>query len=353
MSAEDLKDIAVTQFKQAKDAAANGDHRNAVALFRQTLHISPESAQIRRALRDSQCEMVPEGAIPKLKSLKLLKLKAQMKVVEAAGNWDSLLSLAEEAAEIAPRDAEVSAMTGAAALGLEYRVAAFVFYERAAELAPDNVRYRRKCATLLEQNGQTARAIEFWREVNELDPEDAVARKKIKRLTATGFMETDQSVKREPVPRLPPVQRADDIPAADLEHKEWMTPIEEVRDLMASQPQTAPTPQPTSNREPASPPPEPAPEPEAPAPAPLPPTARPSAAGRAVAARPGNNSGGLTIPIPDDLPADVRRLMGDANGLLQRGRRGEAKMVLGKAPKMSGGDERIEAVLTLLKPRRK
>lgn len=191
MNPDELRVAAVARFKQGKEALANGDCDDAVSLFQQALELTPRSAQIRRALRDAQCKSIPQGrTLPKLTSLKLLKLRAQMKIMEAAGDWENLERVAEEAAAIDPWDIETNAMTAAATYGLEFLTTAFVFYQRVAQLDPTNLKYLRRCASLLEHNGQDDKAFDYWQKIHQANPNDALARKRVKECQARDFITT-------------------------------------------------------------------------------------------------------------------------------------------------------------------
>lgn len=188
MSPEEIQAAAVARYRQAKDALKSGDIGQAIALFGQALELTPQSAQIRRALRDAQCLAIPQGqSLPKLTKLKLLKLKAQMKIMDAAGDWEHLVAVAEEAASINPWDIETNAATAAACLGMDYKSAAFVFYQRVAEQAPTNTKYLRRCATMLEATSQDEKAFEYWQRILKADPQDLLASKRVKQGLALGF----------------------------------------------------------------------------------------------------------------------------------------------------------------------
>jgi len=180
MTPDELRVAAVARFKQGKDTLANGDPEQAVALFQKALELSPESAQVRRTLRDTQRKVIPQGRdLPTEASRKLSSLKVHMKVIEAEGDWKNLESAAEEAASIDPWDVEVEAMTAAATLGLEYRATAFVFYQRVAKREPTNTTYLRRCASLLELNGQDEKAFDYWHRIQRVDPAHSLARKRV------------------------------------------------------------------------------------------------------------------------------------------------------------------------------
>ena len=194
MSPDEIRVASVARFRQAKEAVKSGDIDKALELLGQALELAPESAQVRRTLRDVQCQAVPPGNIPsKLVKLKLVKLKAQIKVMDAAGDWANLLKVAEEAASIDPWDIEINAATAAACLGMDYRPAAFLFYQRVAEQDPTNTKFLRRCATMLEAADKDEKAFEYWQRINEVDPEDALAQKRVKEGEALGFHQPKQA----------------------------------------------------------------------------------------------------------------------------------------------------------------
>ncbi len=189
MTPDELRVAAVAPFKQGKDALVGGNAEEAVSFFQKALELSPESAQVRRTLRDTQRKVIPQGQeLPREASLKLSSLKAQMKILETEGDWENLEKAAEEAADINPWDVEVEAMTAAATLGLEYRAAAFVFYQRVAKRDPNNTTYLRRCASLLELNGQDEKAFDYWHRIQRVDSAHSLARKRVDDGLAKGYV---------------------------------------------------------------------------------------------------------------------------------------------------------------------
>lgn len=194
MSPDEIRVASVARYRQAKDAVKSGDTDKALELLGQALELAPESAQVRRTLRDVQCQAIPPGNIPtKLAKLKLVKLKAQIKVMDAAGDWEGLIRTAEEAATIDPWDIEINAATAAACLGLDYKPAAFLFYQRVSEQEPTNTKFLRRCASMLESTGQDEKAFEYWQRVNKVDPNDSLAKKRVKEGRALGFHQPKQA----------------------------------------------------------------------------------------------------------------------------------------------------------------
>ncbi len=177
-------------------------------LFKQALQLAPDSVRVRRSLRKTQWALIPrEAAIPKLQNLKLLKLRAQLKIDQTRQDWDAVLKRCEEALEIAPHDAELNFVSGEACLELGYQQTARFAFAAALELEPDNRVFLRKSATMAESDGKFSKALQYWQRIQKLTPHDSAVETKIAQLMAISFVDDETRNRQRKRTPLPPDDR--------------------------------------------------------------------------------------------------------------------------------------------------
>ncbi|MEX2286114.1 MAG: tetratricopeptide repeat protein [Planctomycetaceae bacterium] len=188
--AADKKKIAADCWKKGNDAALQGQFDYAVEMLSQSVKLEPENRLFRETLRGVERRKYKDNK--KGASMAALSIKpAQMSIAneKRKENWAAVDQLAEGALKVNPWHAQLNAEMANACSRLGYKECAIFGYRTALASEPDSVPNNTALAYLLEDRGEYNEAIECWKRVYKIQPNNGEARSKITQLAASSMMD--------------------------------------------------------------------------------------------------------------------------------------------------------------------
>lgn len=188
--AADKKKIAADCWRKGTEAMSRENWDYAVDMFARAVALMPDNVAYRQTLRGAECRKYDNNKSgARMAGMRLMGIRGKIKRARMRPDWKEVDRLAEEGLKVNPWDPQLNAEQGEACEKLGYQEPAVFGFQRALEGDPDNKKYLRQLALLLEERGQFTEAIHLWQRVQKLVSDDEEARKKITELQTNSMME--------------------------------------------------------------------------------------------------------------------------------------------------------------------
>jgi tetratricopeptide (TPR) repeat protein len=188
---DNKKKIAADCFRKGNDAMEKKNFDYAVKMHSSAVQLVPDNLMFRQTLRG--CERYLYGnnkkgaAFARLR-LRLQGIRGKIRKARSKSNWAALDQAAETGLTINPWNAQLHADMGDACFHLGYSEIAEYGYKNAVDNDPESRTFLEKLAEIHELRGNYSAAIECWKKVSKLEPNDGEVRAKITGLEATSTM---------------------------------------------------------------------------------------------------------------------------------------------------------------------
>ena len=173
-----------TLYERACEVIAQGKNDDyARQLLLGCLKLDPTHTACRKTLREIN-EKRSGGLFSYLVgSMKLIALRARMRVAQRNGNWRKVIEKGEAILAHRPNDIAVHQDMAAAAQALDLPALAVWLLEQAREQSPQSKSLLTSLAEVHEKKGDLNRAVSVWQQVGKLDPHDVDVKGKINTLS--------------------------------------------------------------------------------------------------------------------------------------------------------------------------
>jgi tetratricopeptide (TPR) repeat protein len=186
------KKIAADCFRKGNDAMEKKNFDYAVEMYRSSVQLVPDNLMFRQTLRGCERYLYDnnkKGATFAKLRLRLRGIRGKIRRARSKSNWAALDQAAETGLTLNPWNSQLNADMGDACLNLGFTEIALFGYANAVENDPENRNYLEKLGDLYETRGNYAKAIECWKKISKLYPNEGQVRAKITGLEATRVMD--------------------------------------------------------------------------------------------------------------------------------------------------------------------
>jgi tetratricopeptide (TPR) repeat protein len=190
MTADHKKKLAAECFRKGNEAMVKGNFDYAVEMHGTAVQLIPDNLTFRQTLRGCEQRMYnnnKKGA--KMVGFRLTGIRNKIRKARSKKDWAAQDQAAEEGLTLNPWDAQLNADMGEACYNLGYTEIAQFGYVNAVESEPENKELLRKLAGLYELRGNYSGAIECWRKISKIEPNNREVRSKITGLEAMQVMD--------------------------------------------------------------------------------------------------------------------------------------------------------------------
>ena len=188
--AVDKKKIAADCWKHGNDALVKENWEYAIEMYTQSVKLVPDNLTYRQTLRGAECKKYKNNKTgARRTALKLMGPKGRIKKGRLKKDWEAIDLAAEEGLAVNPWDPQLNFDMAQACQERGFDEAAVFGFQRAVEGEPDDKRYNRALALLLELRGNYTDASKCWQRILQVDPLDTEARTKVTHLEARSVME--------------------------------------------------------------------------------------------------------------------------------------------------------------------
>ncbi len=190
MTQDNKKKIAADCFRKGNEAMERGNFDYAVKMHTTAVQLIPDNLMFRQTLRGCERRMYRDNKSgAKMASIQLMGLRSRIKKARSKSDWAALDQLAEEGLKVNPWDAHLNADMAEACLNLGYTELAEYGFRLAVENDPGNREFLRKLAEVCKLRGSYSGAIECWKRIQKLEPNNAEARSMITGLQADAVID--------------------------------------------------------------------------------------------------------------------------------------------------------------------
>lgn len=204
---DNKKKIAADCFRKGNDAMEKRNFDYAVKMHSSAVQLVPDNLMFRQTLRGCERYLYAnnkKGAKFARLRLRLRRVRGKIRKARSKSNWTALDQAAEQGMTLNPWNSQLNADMGDACFHLGYTELAEFGYKNAVDNDPENKVFLEKLGDIHELRGNYSQAIECWKKISKLDPNNGHVRSKITGLEATSTMvrggyegaETTQEVRR-------------------------------------------------------------------------------------------------------------------------------------------------------------
>jgi tetratricopeptide (TPR) repeat protein len=190
MSPDNKKRIAADCWKKGNEAMQKQNFDYAVDMHGKAVLLAPENIAFRQTLRGCERKLYNENKTgAKMAGIRLTGIRNRIKKARSKQDWTAMDQAAEEGLKLNPWDTQLNADLGEACFNLGYTQIAEYAYKTAVDNDGDNAELLRKLANIYELRGGYSEAIECWRRISKLEPNNGEVRAKITGLEAMAVMD--------------------------------------------------------------------------------------------------------------------------------------------------------------------
>lgn len=186
------KKIAADCFRKGNDAMEKKNFDYAVEMYSSCVQLVPDNLIFRQTLRGCErylYENNKKGAAFSRLRLRLKGIRGKIRKARSKSNWTALDQAAEQGLVLNPWNAQLNADMGDACLNLGFTEIAEFGYTNAVENDPEKRAFLEKLGEVNELRGNYSKAIDCWKKISKLYPNDGQVRAKITGLEATRVMD--------------------------------------------------------------------------------------------------------------------------------------------------------------------
>lgn len=189
-SSDSKNKLARDCYLKANQAMEKRNFDYAVKMYGTAVQLVPDNLMFRQNLRGCERKMYNENKSgAKLASLKLTGVRSRIRKARSKKEWVAMDQAAEEGLTINPWDPQLNADMAEACFNLDRPELAEYGYRIAVEYDPDNKVFLQKLGELNELRGNYREAIECWRKISKLEPNNGKIRAKLTGLEASAVMD--------------------------------------------------------------------------------------------------------------------------------------------------------------------
>jgi tetratricopeptide (TPR) repeat protein len=189
---DNKKKIAADCFRKGNDAMEKRNFDYAVKMHSSAVQLVPDNLMFRQTLRGCErylYENNKKGAKFARLRLRLRGIRGKIRKARSKSNWAALDQAAESGLTLNPWNAQLNSDMGDACFQLGYTELAEYGYKNAVDNDPENKTFLEKLGDIHELRGNYAQAIDCWKKISKLDPNNGYVRSKITGLEATAVMD--------------------------------------------------------------------------------------------------------------------------------------------------------------------
>ena len=189
---DNKKKIAADCFRKGNDAMEKKNFDYAVEMYSSSVQLVPDNLMFRQTLRGCErylYENNKKGATLARLRLRLTGVYRKIRKARSKSNWTAVDQAAEKGLTLNPWNSHLNADMGDACLNLGFTEIAEFGYAIAVENDPENRKFLEKLGGVFELRGNYAKAIECWKKISKLYPNEGEVRAKITGLEATRVMD--------------------------------------------------------------------------------------------------------------------------------------------------------------------
>jgi tetratricopeptide (TPR) repeat protein len=189
---DNKKKIAADCFRKGNDAMEKRNFDYAVKMQSQAVQLIPDNLMFRQTLRGCERYLYANnklGARFARLRLRLKGIRGKIRKARSKSDWGALDQAAEAGLTLNPWNAQLNADMGEACFQRGYNELAEFGYKIAVENDPENRRFLEKLGEVYELRGNYSAAIDCWKKISKLYPNDGQVRAKITGLEASRVMD--------------------------------------------------------------------------------------------------------------------------------------------------------------------
>jgi tetratricopeptide (TPR) repeat protein len=186
------KKIAADCFRKGNDAMEKRNFDYAVKMHSSAVQLVPDNLMFRQTLRGCERYLYgnnKKGARFSRMRLRLKGIRGKIRKARSKSDWTALDQAAEAGLTLNPWNAQLNADMGDACFNLGYTELAEFGFKNAVDNDPENRRFLEKLGDVLELRGNYSQAIDCWKKISKLFPNDGHVRAKITGLEASRVMD--------------------------------------------------------------------------------------------------------------------------------------------------------------------
>ncbi len=176
---DNKKKIAADCFRKGNDAMEKRNFDYAVKMHSSAVQLIPDNLMFRQTLRGCERYLYAnnkKGATLARLRLRLKGIRGKIRKARSKSNWAALDQAAEAGLTLNPWHAQLNADMGDACFNLGYNELAEFGYKIAVENDPENRRFLEKLGDVYELRGNYSAAIDCWKKISKLFPNDGQVR---------------------------------------------------------------------------------------------------------------------------------------------------------------------------------
>jgi tetratricopeptide (TPR) repeat protein len=189
---DNKKKIAADCFRKGNDAMEKKSFDYAVKMHTSAVQLVPDNLMFRQTLRGCERYLYnnnKKGATLARLRLRLRGIRGKIRKARSKSNWTALDQTAENGLSLNPWNAQLNADMADACFHLGFTEIAEYGYKTAVDNDPENKVFLEKLGDIYELRGNYSQAIECWKKISKLDPNNGYVRSKITGLEATAVMD--------------------------------------------------------------------------------------------------------------------------------------------------------------------
>jgi tetratricopeptide (TPR) repeat protein len=189
---DNKKKIAADCFRKGNDAMEKKNFDYAVEMHSSAVQLVPDNLMFRQTLRGCERYLYgnnKKGATFARLRLRLKGIRGKIRKARSKSNWAAVDQAAEQGLEINPWNAQFHADMADACFQLGFTEIAEFGYANAVENDPENRGFLEKLGDIYELRANYSKAIDCWKRISKLYPNDGQVRAKITGLEATRVMD--------------------------------------------------------------------------------------------------------------------------------------------------------------------
>jgi tetratricopeptide (TPR) repeat protein len=187
---KDKKKIAAECFRKGNEAMEKGNFDYAVKMHRTAVMQVPDNLVFRQVLRGCEQKLYgnnKRGA--RFARMRLAGFRRRIRKAGKKGNWETVDQMAEDGLIVNPWHAALNAAVGEACSHLNRLEISEFALKIAVENDPDNAKFLRQLGDICKVRGNYKEAIDCWKKIEKLEPNNGEVRATITGLEATQVMD--------------------------------------------------------------------------------------------------------------------------------------------------------------------